>query len=142
MEKDVRQYDDMINLPHPVSRNHPPMSMRERAAQFAPFAALAGHGEAVRETERRTQRRKELGEDYAAVLDSRLRLLRRHIFKQPEISVEYFEPDERKDGGVYVTVTGKAAGMDVYRRCVVMEDGREIPVERIVEMVFVSKPDI
>ena len=56
--------------------------------------------------------------------------------------MEYFEPDERKDGGVYVTVTGKAAGMDVYRRCVVMEDGREIPVERIVEMVFVSKPDI
>ena len=139
---DEHRYDDMIHMPHPVSVNHPPMGIQERAAQFAPFAALAGHGEAVRETERCTQQRRELDEDYAAVLDSRLQLLRRHILKQPEVSVEYFEPDEGKDGGTYVTVTGKAAGMDVSRQCVVMADGREIPVEEIVEMIFVSKSDI
>ena len=46
-------YDDIIDLPHHVSSAHPPMPLRDRAAQFAPFAALTGHRAALAETERR-----------------------------------------------------------------------------------------
>ena len=46
----MSNYDDIIDLPHHVSKDRPRMSMYQRAAQFAPFAALNGHGEAIEQT--------------------------------------------------------------------------------------------
>ena len=56
-------YSDIINLPHHVSRNHPPMPMMNRAAQFAPFAALTGYEDVIQETGRLTDEFIELSDD-------------------------------------------------------------------------------
>ena len=90
-------YDDIINLPHPTSVKHPRMPLSDRAAQFAPFAALSGHSTALAETARLTDQRMELDEDARAVLDLKQQLLLERIKEQPEIMVTWFQPDEKKD---------------------------------------------
>ena len=87
-----------INLPHHVSRNHPQMPLRDRAAQFAPFAALTGYEAAVGETARLTAERRELSPQEAEELDRRLAALIARLPDRPEVTVEYFVPDDRKAG--------------------------------------------
>ena len=99
-------YDDIINMPHHVSETHPHMSMHDRAAQFSPFAALTGHGDAVKETARLTDVKSELTEDEISGINQKLKFLTEHAGERPEITVEYFVPDERKSGGAYITVMG------------------------------------
>ena len=94
-------YEDIINLTHHVSKKHPQMSMHDRAAQFAPFAALSGHSEAIAETARLTDRKIELDEYEKMNLDEKLIVLQEHIRETPEINVTYFCPDDNKDGGRY-----------------------------------------
>ena len=93
------RYDNIIDLPHPVLKNHYPMSLYNRAAQFAPFAALAGYGDACNEVTRLTDSRIELDDDRAADLDAKTQILIDHTGEQPEIEIEYFIPDKRKSGG-------------------------------------------
>ena len=93
------KYDDIINLPHPTSAKHPRMPISERAAIFSPFAALTGHAAAIQETARLTEQKMELDEDTKAELDRRQAILLEHIAEQPEVTVTWFQPDERKDGG-------------------------------------------
>lgn len=136
---DTHRYDDIINLPHHVSATHPQMSRQDRAAQFAPFAALSGHGEAIRETARLTQRREELDENRMQELDQRLRQLQKRLPQRPRIRVTYFVPDEKKCGGAYVTVSGVLKQIDIYKRMLMMETGALIPMDEIYEieeMVF------
>ncbi len=128
------KYREILNLSHHQSTKHLPMSMRERGAQFAPFSALAGHGEGAAETARTTQNRRELWEDEILVLDGKLREIEERQGERPRISVTYFAPDNRKEGGSYPTVTGQFKRIDHHRRVVVLVDGREIPVEDIVEI--------
>ena len=92
-------YDDIINLPRPTSSGHPRMPICDRAFIFSPFAALAGHGAAIVGTVRRTEQRMELDEDATAELDRRQAVLLEHLNEQPEITVTWFRPDERKEGG-------------------------------------------
>lgn len=129
-----KAYDDIINLPHHVSNLHPAMPVADRAAQFMPFAALTGHGEAIRETGRLTDGRLELEEDAMEYLDGKLRHLKERITEHPEISVTYFRPDARKAGGAYVTATGRIRKLDLYERVLLMEDGTCIRMEEVVEM--------
>ena len=126
-----RTYDDIIDLPHHVSSTHPQMSQHDRAAQFSPFAALTGHGAAIRETARLTEQEHEPGEDYADQLDRKLQILRRYPGGSPEITVRYFEPDAKKAGGEYVTISGRLKKIDEHRRLLVFEDQTEIPISRI-----------
>lgn len=125
------KYDDIIHLPHHVSARHPQMSLRNRAAQFAPFAALTGHREAVRETARLTDSFQELNEDQKALLDERLRLIQEHLSENPEIEAVYFQPDSRKSGGAYVTFRGAVKKIDLYRRQILFTDGTALPTERL-----------
>ena len=125
------KYDDIINLPHHTSPKRPRMSMIDRAAQFSPFAALTGYDAAVKETARLTDRRIELDEYEKAALDERLQLIQEHLKELPEITITYFKPDERKDGGAYLSVTGSIKKIDAYEKCVVMTDMQKIPVEEI-----------
>ncbi len=104
-------YDDIRHLPHPVSKVHPPMSRHNRAAQFAPFAALVGHDAAVAEAARLTERRIELDEHALNLLDYRFQVLVGCLDQQPTATVTYFEEDARKDGGAYRTVTGSVQGI-------------------------------
>ena len=124
-------YDDIIHLPHHVSQNHPQMPMLDRAAQFAPFAALTGYEAAVGETARLTSERRELSPQEAEELDRRLATLIAHLPERPEVTAEYFVPDDRKAGGAYVSVTGRVRHISVPERTLVMEDGTVIPLDDI-----------
>ena len=124
-------YDDIINLPHPTSARHPRMTMAERAAQFSPFAALVGHGAAIHETARLTDRRIELTEEEKAVLDEKLCVL---LDTGWEAVFTYFLPDEKKDGGTYVTAAGSIKKLDLPGRRVILSGGAVIPVEDILEI--------
>ena len=126
------KYDDMIDLPHPTSNKHPRMSIQDRAAIFSPFAALSGHGAAIAETARLTDQRMELDEDTKAELDQRQAVLLEHIEEQPEITVPWFQPDERKEGGAYCTVTGRLKKIDEAARTLILLDGTAIPLEDVV----------
>ena len=129
-------YDDIIRLPHHVSQNHPQMSMHDRVAQFAPFAALTGYEAAVGETARLTSERRELDAQEAEELNRRLTDLAARLKDRPKVTIEYSVPDERKSGGAYVTVTGRVRNISVAERLLVMEDGTEIPMEDVVSVVF------
>lgn len=132
-------YDDIINLPHPVSQRHPQMSMHDRAAQFSPFAALTGHGAAIEETERETDARADLGEDERENLNRQLCLLRDHLEEQPQVAITYFEPDSRKAGGAYVTIRGIVRKMDMTERYIQMMDRRQILIDNIRNIIFTGE---
>lgn len=125
------KYADIIGLPHHTSRTRPRMSVSARAAQFAPFAALTGYGAAVDETARITDDRIVLDENAKAMLDGKLQIIAEHIAEHPEITVTYFEPDKKKSGGAYVSVTGQVKEIDEYERVVRLCDGLKIPIEQI-----------
>ena len=127
-------YADIIDLPHHVSRNHPQMPLRDRAAQFAPFAALTGYEAAVGETARLTDQKRELDAQEAEELNRQLAAVIEHLSERPEVTVEYFVPDERKAGGAYVTVTGRVRHVSVPEKVLVMEDGTVIDLENVVAM--------
>lgn len=131
-QEDPHRYEDMLDLPRPVSRTHPPMPVKDRAAQFSPFAALTGYEETIRETERRTEERRELDEDEKAILNGRLRELEAHLNERPEVTFTCFRPDEKKAGGAYVTVTGRVRRIDRYERRIRMEDGESVRIRDIV----------
>ena len=124
-------YDDIIHLPHHVSKVHPHMPLRDRAAQFSPFAALVGYEEVVAESARRTTAKRELDESEKAELDRRLAVVASHLAEKPEIEVEYFVRDARKDGGEYVSKTGIASSILPVERKFVLADGTVIPIEDI-----------
>ncbi len=127
-------YDDIIDLPHHVSQRHPQMPMEKRAAQFSPFAAVAGHDEAIDETARVTDEQVELSEDEMAVIDEKLQWIQGHVKEQPEITVTYFQPDEKKNGGAYVTVTGSAKKIDRFEQVLILRDGTTIPIPCIISL--------
>lgn len=127
-------YDDIIHLPHPVSKTHPRMSMIERAAQFSPFAALTGYGAAIKETARQTDCKLELDEETQALLDLRQHFLLEHLSQRPEVTVTYFEPDTRKQGGSYQTLTARVKKLDEYHRLLLLEGGRAIPLDDIAAL--------
>lgn len=129
-------YDDIIDLPHPEPQTHPRMPMRNRAAQFAPFAALTGHDDAIEETRRLTEQRIELDESEIARLNDALRLLEELLEQRPTVSVTYFQPDERKNGGAYRTVTGAVRKIDHTRSILQFTDRREVSMTEIIELSF------
>ena len=127
-------YDDIIHLPHHVSKEHPHMPLRDRAAQFSPFAALVGYEEVVAEAARRTTAKRELDESEKAELDRRLAVIASHLAERPEIEVEYFVRDARKDGGEYVVKKGAAARILPVARKIVLADGTAIPLADIADI--------
>ena len=126
------RYDDIIHLSRPVSATRLPMSRENRAAQFAPFAALTGYDAAVRETARLTEECPEPDESRKAVLDRQLRLLA--SAHAPEVRVVWFCPDERKAGGAFRSFSGQLKKLDPYAGTLVFTDGTVIPVERIRQL--------
>ena len=127
-------YDDILCLPHPTSKKHPRMSMAERAAQFAPFAALNGYGAAIQEAQRLTDQRLELDEETQALLDLRQRLLLERIAEHPQVTVTYFVPDARKSGGSYRCVAAGVKRLDEYSRLLILTTGQQIPLDDIAAL--------
>lgn len=130
----THRYDDMINLPRPVSKKHPPMPPEKRAAQFMPFAALTGFDDEIAETARLTDPQRDLAEDERQRINRTLKELESGEIDAAAVEITYFEPDERKAGGAYRTVRGAVRRIDHDRKRLLMEDGTVIPVERILEI--------
>lgn len=124
-------YEDIVDLPHHVSRKHPQPTMADRAARFAPFAAITGYEEMVLEEARITDDRIELDENSKAALNEKLNMILEFIDEQPEVSITYFEPDKKKSGGAYVNITGIVKRIDEYEHFVIMTDGKKIRIEDI-----------
>ena len=133
---ECHRYDDVINRQHPTSKKHPRMSNMNRAAQFAPFAALTGYEESIEETARLTDRKIELSEYEIEELNAKLNFIQEHIKEHPEVTITYFQPDERKEGGAYITVTGKVRRIDEVNRVLVLEDGRMVLIDIIIYLYF------
>lgn len=133
-ETQTHRYDDIINLPHHQSKTHPRMPLQDRAAQFAPFAALTGHEAAIRETGRLTESEAQLDEDALEMLNEKLQLIRENIGSAQKISFTCFAPDDKKEGGAYVTYTGCVKKLDLYARTILLEDGTLIPIKHIADM--------
>lgn len=129
----MKDYSKIINLPHHQSATRKRMSNYDRAAQFAPFAALTGHDEAIKETARLTDDYMEMGEDRLGELSAKIQLLIDKLSEQPEITVMYFIPDERKSGGSYAEKTGIVRIIDEYERKLVFYDGDKILIDRVTD---------
>lgn len=127
-------YDSIINLPHHQSQTRPKMSLLDRAAQFAPFAALNGYDDAVKETARLTDGEAVLDDGQIAWLNERLMILSENIPTDTEVEITYFIPDEKKDGGKYLTVTGLVQKILEFEGLVIMQSCEKIPVEKIVSI--------
>ena len=134
MENISHKYDDIINLPHHVSKKHPQMSLHDRAAQFSPFAALTGHKAAINETARLTDEKQILSEDVIAKLNEQLNLIKENIGTNQTVTITYFVPDDRKSGGAYISNTGVVKKIDEYNHTVILTDKTVIPIEQISEM--------
>lgn len=130
------KYDSIMNLPHHVSKTRPQMPMSDRAAQFAPFAALTGYDSAIKETGRLTDEKIELDEDALTALDMRHQLLMDALDDEPEVTITYFQPDERKGGGKYVSAVGTVKKVDDFERRIIMQDGTKIPMDDVYDMSF------
>lgn len=127
-------YDDIIHLPHHVSKRHPQMSLYNRAAQFAPFAALTGYEEAIIETARLTAPKVDMMEDNQQLLDRKLVLLSHSLREQPTVSITYFQPDKKKSGGQYLTVTGVIKSIRDSERVILMADGKSVSIDTIISI--------
>lgn len=123
---ECHRYDDVINRQHPTSKKHPRMSNMNRAAQFAPFAALTGYEESIEETARLTDRRIELSEYEIEELNAKLNFIQDRIKEHPKVTVTYFQPDERKEGGAYITVSGEAINVDCFKKLLSLKEKRII----------------
>ncbi len=124
-------YDDIINLPHHVSETHPQMSMRNRAAQFSPFAALSGHSDAIHETARYTVDFQGVDESNVEALNQKIAMILDKINEHPQITVTYFKPDEKKEGGSYTLKTGNIKRVDDYEHVLQFTDNEKIPIQSI-----------
>lgn len=129
--KNERNYDDIINLPHFVSNKHAHMSMSARAAQFAPFAALNGHEEAVEETARLTDEKLILGEEQLKTINEKLAILKEHIDDGLQITVEHFVPDSRKSGGKYIKSVGVLHRIDDYDKSIMLSPDKSIMISDV-----------
>ena len=130
------RYDEIMELPHHVSKTRPQMPMSDRAAQFAPFAALTGYESAIKETGRLTNERIELDEEALTALDRKYQLLIEALDDAPEVTIIYFQPDERKAGGQYVSATGTVKKVDTFGRRILLQDGTRIPLDSVYDLRF------
>lgn len=127
-------YDDIINLPHYVSKKHPQMSMHDRAAQFGRFSPLNGYDEAVEETARHTEDRIEIDEELRLILNKKLKEIQKNIKTNPKATFVYFVPDEKKQGGKYETATGNVKKIDEYMQNIILTDMRCIHIKEIIKI--------
>ena len=134
MIQDPHAYDDIIDLPHPVSEKHPQMPLIDRAAQFSPFAALTGYDAAIVETARMTDEKRELTEDQKLEISRQLNDLQIRIKTDPTVTVDFFEADARKAGGAYRRITGSAKKVDAINSTLELTDGTSIAFDDILSL--------
>lgn len=130
----MNNYDDIINLPHHESKVHPKMSLYNRSAQFAPFAALTGYDDAIVETARLTDKRINIDEGLKEVINSKLQKIDSLINEHPLIEVTYFIKDKRKAGGSYTTISGNVKRIDTDNNLIILTNKSKIPISEIINV--------
>lgn len=128
------KYANIIDLPHHVSKVRPQMTMSQRAAQFAPFAALTGHSAAISETARLTDKKIELSESECERLNQKISLLLAHLNEHPYVSITYFIPDPHKEGGQYITHAGVISSWDEYEQRITFDDNTQLKANEIIDI--------
>ncbi len=128
------KYDDIIEMEHHISKKHPQMSLYARSAQFAPFAALTGYEDAVKETGREVENRIDIGDELKNILDTKIHILTEKTDKRIETTFTYFLPDLTKNGGKYINITGIVKKIDNYNQRIILEDKTEIPINEIIDI--------
>ena len=128
----MSKYDDIINLPHHVSKYYPRMSLEARSAQFAPYDALEGYSDGVRETERLTDKKIILDEEKKELINSKLNIIKNS--SDIEVIITYFVKDLKKDGGSYKNKNGYVKKIDIYNQQIVMKDNTRIPINNIIDI--------
>lgn len=130
----MNSYNDIIHLPHHVSKTRLPMPMSDRAAQFSPFAALTGYDAAIEETGRLTEDRIILDENEIEILNAKLQSIEEQLENEPVAVITYFQPDKKKSGGAYVTTNGVVKKIDSYEQVIVLTSGLRIPIAEIIQI--------
>ena len=128
------RYDYMLDMPHHTSAVHPRMSMSDRAAQFAPFAALTGHDDIIAETARYVDSEIEISEDVKAEVDRRLKIILSDKSFAENVTVTFFREDDKKAGGAYLCATGKIIKADMNSKIIIMDSGLSIPINSISDI--------
>ena len=130
----MKNYDDIINLPHHVSQKRRQMSSENRAAQFAPFSALTGYSDAIKETGRLTDKKIELDEERKIILNTKLQILNENLKNKPEITITYFVKDHKKNGGAYKDINGIIKKINIYEQEILLEDKTKILLNDIFDI--------
>ena len=134
MKATSKKYSDIINLEHHTSKTRPKMSIENRSAQFAPFAALTGYEDMIEEDARYVDEKLEINEDLKDILDVKIIKLRKFINSKPKVRVVYFEKDLKKDGGKYKTIYEKLIKIDDYNNKLVFENCLEVNISDLIEI--------
>lgn len=124
-------YEDIVNLPRHISKIHPQATMADRAARFSPFAAISGYEDMVKEAARVTEERIDITDATKELLNEKLNMIIEFLDEEPEVTITYFEPDKKKDGGAYISITGTVKRIDEYERIVLMSDDKKIRIDEI-----------
>lgn len=130
----TQPYDDIIDKPHHVSSKHPQMERLNRAAQFAPFAALTGYEEAIIEKDRRTEEKRIVDENKKMILDEKLQILLQDPKEYPLVNITYFQEDRKKEGGEYLVISERIKKIDTYYRTLILMNGMHIKLDDIYEI--------
>ena len=131
----MNKYDDIINMPHHVSKIRKPMSLQNRSAQFAPFSALTGYDEKIKEVARETSKKIELDDGIKLMLNEKLCLIKNDIKLRPKVTITYFVRDNKKENrGRYKTITGNVKVVDeVYKR-IILVDNTIISFDNVIDI--------
>lgn len=135
----IDNYDDIINLEHPTSKNHPRMSMTSRAAQFAPFSALTGYEDNVKETARLTDEKIEIDDGLKEMLNTKLLIIENNLYNDPIITLTYFIPDKKKNGGKYISSDIHIKKIDKVELKIITKENIIIDIDNIIN---ISSQDI
>lgn len=134
----MNKYDDIIDLPHHVSKTRKPMSLYNRAAQFAPFAALTGYDDAIEETARLTETKVELSDELKNDLNQKINFIKNNIKVHPEIIIKYFVRDNKKSGGTYKSLTSIIKKVDDFNKCLIFADNTNVYFDDIISITWQS----
>lgn len=130
----MNKYQDIIKIEHYEPKRHKRMSIANRAAQFAPFAALTGYNDAVNEVGRITNEQIMLSEDEREIINEKIRKIKENIKNKPTIKITYFIADLFKDGGSYVTIKEIVRRIDEGRQLIILNNKKEIKMRDIIEI--------
>ncbi len=134
MANNEHKYDDIINLKYPFPSNRKRMSIENRAFQFAPFSALNGYTEAIKETARFTNKRIEIADELKEIINIKLQIIKEQIQEKPIVTITYFVKDFKKSGGEYLTLTNIVKKVDENNQTITLENNIKIPMSEIISI--------